>query len=108
MRRAIRAVAFGLLFLPAGTAWSEVKTLNGKVSCSMCRGSHQMGKKTDAECVRACVKHGAKYVLMSGDDMYILPGDPSQFEYYADKSVTIRGDVDQDRIVKIETISIKQ
>ena len=72
----------------------------------MCKGKHQMGKTSDADCVRACVKYGAKYVVLSGDEMYILVGDPKTFDYYADKTVTIRGEVEKDRIVKIEAIAI--
>lgn len=108
MNKAIRAIACAVLLSAAVAASAEVKTLTGRVSCSMCRNKHEMGKSSDAECVRACVKYGAKYVLMVGGDMYILEGDPKQFDYYADKVVTIRGDVDKGAIVKIESISVNK
>jgi excinuclease UvrABC helicase subunit UvrB len=72
----------------------------------MCRGKHEMGIEDAAECARKCVKNGAKYVFISGDDMYRLEADPKQLDYYAEKTVTIRGEVDQGRIVKIEAISV--
>jgi hypothetical protein len=106
MNRASRTVACGLLLFASTSIVAETKTLTGKVTCSMCRGKHEMGIADDAECARKCVKNGAKYVFISGDEMYRLEGDPKQLEYYAEKNVTIRGEVDQGRIVKIEAISV--
>jgi len=108
MNRTTRAVALALSLAASLGLWAEVKTITGRVSCSMCRGKHQMGKDSDAECVRACVKYGAKYVVISGDEVYVVSVDPKQFAYYADRVVTIRGEVDHDRIVKIEAISVEK
>lgn len=106
MRTAIRAgISIVLLFFCVALC-AEPKTLTGKVTCSMCRGKHEMGVADDAECVRKCVKNGARYVLTSGGDTYLLEGNPRQFDYYAEKSVTIRGEVEAGRIVKIESISV--
>jgi len=106
MKTAIRVVAFGVLISVSAALCAETKTITGKVTCSVCRGKHEMGVANDAECARKCVKYGAKYVLMSGDDMYVLEGDPRQLDYYADKQVTIRGEVDQEKKLKIEAISV--
>jgi hypothetical protein len=47
------------------------ETFTGKVSDSMCKAQHKEGIPP-ADCVRACVKHGAKYTLVVGDKVYTL------------------------------------
>jgi hypothetical protein len=57
------------LVLP--TLAASVQTFTGKVSDTMCDAKHHEGIPP-AECVRACVKHGAKYALVVGDKVYTL------------------------------------
>jgi hypothetical protein len=52
-----------------------------------------MSGKSDAECVRACVRAGSHYALQAGDKLYILKGDTRQFESLAAKKVKVTGDV---------------
>ena len=59
----------GLSAVPAIAADSQ--TFTGKVTDSMCGAHHQEGIPP-AECVRACVKHGAHYALVVGDKVYTL------------------------------------
>jgi hypothetical protein len=58
------------LVVPALAAGST-KTFTGKVSDTMCGAKHHEGIPP-ADCVRACVKHGAKYALVVGDKVYTL------------------------------------
>ncbi len=60
----------GLFVLPA-VASASSQTFTGKVSDTMCGAKHKEGMKP-AECVRACVKHGAKYALVVGNTVYTL------------------------------------
>lgn len=108
MGRTTRAVILGLLLAAAQALSAEEIALSGTVTCSLCKGKHEMGVADPADCARACVKNGAKYVLKSGDQIYLLPGDAKQLDYYAEKKVKIRGEVEKNRIVKIEAISIQQ
>ncbi|MGC1372829.1 MAG: hypothetical protein WA824_11895 [Candidatus Sulfotelmatobacter sp.] len=59
----------GLAPIPAIAA--STQTFTGKVSDSMCSAHHQEGIPP-ADCVRACVKHGAHYALVVGDKVYTL------------------------------------
>jgi hypothetical protein len=60
----------GLAAVPA-LASSSSQTFTGKVSDTMCGAKHKEGMKP-ADCVRACVKHGAKYALVAGNNVYTL------------------------------------
>jgi hypothetical protein len=57
-----------------------------------------MEGKTAAQCVRSCVKGGAKYALYSGDKLYILAGKSSELDALAGKNVKVTGDVKGDTI----------
>lgn len=67
---ATAVVAAGLAGMPALAAGSN-QTLTGKVSDTMCGAKHHEGI-APADCVRACVQHGAKYALVVGDKVYTL------------------------------------
>lgn len=60
----------GLCSLPALAA-GNTETFTGKVSDTMCGAKHKEGI-APADCVRACVKDGAKYALVVGDKVYTL------------------------------------
>jgi hypothetical protein len=53
------------------TLAASIQTFTGKVSDTMCGAKHHEGIPP-ADCVRACVKHGAKYALIVGDKVYTL------------------------------------
>jgi len=57
--------------LAVPTLAANTQTFTGKVSDSMCGAKHHEGIPP-ADCVRACVKHGAKYALVVGDKVYTL------------------------------------
>jgi hypothetical protein len=66
---AIVLLAAGLAAIPAFAA--DTQTFTGKVTDSMCGAQHKEGIPP-ADCVRACVKHGAHYALLVGDKVYTL------------------------------------
>jgi len=53
------------------TLAASIQTFTGKVSDTMCGTKHHEGIPP-ADCVRACVAHGAKYALVVGDKVYTL------------------------------------
>jgi len=63
-------LSVGFAVLPA-LATGSTQTFTGKVSDTMCGTKHKEGIPP-AECVRACVKHGAKYALVVDDKVYTL------------------------------------
>ncbi|MGH9498279.1 MAG: hypothetical protein ACRD3L_03985 [Terriglobales bacterium] len=63
------AVLSAGLALP--TLAATAQTFTGKVSDTMCGAKHHEGIPP-ADCVRACVEHGAKYALVVGEKVYTL------------------------------------
>jgi hypothetical protein len=60
------------LTVPSASAGSKAQTYTGQVSDAACGAKHTMMPGDDAECTRACVRQGAKYVLVVGDKVYAL------------------------------------
>ena len=57
--------------LAVPTRAASTQTFTGKVSDTMCGAKHREGIPP-ADCVRACVQLGAKYVLVVADKVYTL------------------------------------
>ena len=103
-------LAVGLLatwaVLAVNVAVGATQTLTGMVTDDMCGKKHtMMPGKTDAECVRACVRAGSKYVLLVGDKMYVLKGDAKQIDSFAGKRVSVNGEV-SGNAVSVASISV--
>jgi hypothetical protein len=62
--------------------------------------------KTSAECVRSCVRHGAHSVLVDGEKVYALAGDPTELEKPAGERVNVIGMLEGDTI-KVKAIVAK-
>jgi hypothetical protein len=81
--------------LSVGAAFAQSsQAISGTVTDAMCGAHHMMQGKTPAQCTRECVRQGADFALASGDKVYILKGDKSQFDKFAGQNVTVRGKVD--------------
>ena len=74
-------------------AMASAATLTGVITDDMCGKSHMMPGKSDADCIRACVKSGAKYAVMAEGKMYVLTGKTSEVDALAGKKVTVSGDL---------------
>ncbi|MGC2183337.1 MAG: hypothetical protein WA637_08670 [Terriglobales bacterium] len=75
------------------------QTFSGMITDSRCGARHRMNSgKTPAECARSCVRHGAHYVLVDGDKVYALEGDPAELEKPAGERVNIAGKLEGDTI----------
>jgi hypothetical protein len=62
------------------------------ITDARCGARHSMkSDKTSAECARACVRQGSRYVLVDGEDMHALEGDPVQLESSAGVRMDIVG-----------------
>lgn len=82
-----------LTALCAIPAMAATTTITGVITDEMCGREHMMPGKSNAECARACVKHGSKYVLMSEGKNYELAGKRSEVDALAGKKVTVSGDL---------------
>lgn len=96
----------GLIFCLASFTSAADKTWTGKISDSMCGGSHakMMSAHTDAkmtapDCTNACVKAGAKYVFISNGKTYnIANQDDADLQVHAGHTVLLTGSMDGDTI----------
>lgn len=68
------------------------QTITGTVTDSMCGKKHMMKNATAPQCTRECVKSGSDYALVSGDKLYTLNGDKTQFDKFAGSNVVIEGE----------------
>ncbi len=74
-------------------AMAASTTLAGVITDDMCGKKHMIEGKSDAECIRECVKSGAKYALLVGDKVYVLAGKTSEVDALAGKKVTVTGEL---------------
>lgn len=74
------------------------KAFSGVITDSDCGARHTMSDKSSAECSRACVRKGARYVLVNGDRVYALNGNEAELEKLAGQRVTAEGSVTGDTI----------
>lgn len=70
------------------------QTLTGTLTDTMCGAKHMMKNTTDKDCAVGCVKMGAKYGLIEGDQVYELDGKESELEKLAGAKAKITGTVD--------------
>ena len=95
---AILTILTASLFSAAIPSYAATRTLDGVISDSMCGKKHMMPGKSDAECIKECVKAGSKYVLVVGDKTYALNGTVASIASFAGKHVQVKGDVNQNAI----------
>ena len=82
------------------SVWAARQQLTGEISDSMCGASHigmgDMGKNA-RECTAACVKAGARYVLVSKGTVYAVQNqDFAGLASSAGTTVKVAGDVGKD------------
>jgi hypothetical protein len=79
------------------------QTVTGTVTDAMCGAHHGEGMSA-ADCTRMCVKKGSDYALASGDKVFTLKGDKTQFDKYAGQTVQVKGKVDG-KTITVESIA---
>lgn len=63
-----------LVLLVVLSAFASQTTVAGIPTDNMCTKKHKMPGKPNADCVRECAKHGAKYVVVSDGKVIELRG----------------------------------
>jgi hypothetical protein len=113
IRDLLRVFVFSwLLIIIAVVVLDAQQTFTGRLSDSACAASHQhkaaAGRLTDRECLLACIKTLAKYVLVDQDNhvLQIENQDAMGLPLYAGRPVRITGERNGDAIVvtKVEAI----
>ena len=75
------------------SAFASQTTLTGVLTDDMCTKKHMMPGKPNADCVRDCTKHGAKYVVVADGKVIELKGNQEQFNELAGKKIKVAGDL---------------
>jgi len=92
--------------ISAGAPGHE-KALQGVVSDTSCNAKHVSKDRTAAECARVCVRHGARYALISGESVYLLDGNLSEMDHYAGQRAEVVGLLDGD-LLMVRSIRIAE
>lgn len=87
------SIIFALTLTSSMSLFAAKTSVTGILTDDMCTKKHMMPGKPNADCVRECIKHGAKYVVVSQGKVYELQGDQNTFSELAGKKVTITGEV---------------
>lgn len=89
-------------------AMAAPQSFTGTLSDSMCGAKHMMPGKSDAECIRECIKANSKYALVVDKKVYTLSGSQEEFSRLAGKRVQVTGEKSGDTIsVKSVTLANK-
>lgn len=109
------ALAAAVAALVAAPAFAADQSWTGKISDSMCGAKHQAAehdkKMSEADCTKACVKGGAKYVLVHEGKMTpIANQDFAGLEEHAGQMVKVSGEMTGDsiKVSKIEAAPAKK
>lgn len=75
------------------------KTYHGMVTCSRCRAKHSAAmSRTATDCVLACVRSGATFALIDGENVYELDGDLTVLKKVAGQRADVTGVASGNRI----------
>ncbi len=102
MNKLISTLIFGTALLAAA---DKPQTFTGVITDSMCGVNHKpMNVSPDDKCVRECVKHGSKYALLVGTNVYVL-SDQQTPEKFAAQKVKVTGVLyEKTKILKVAKI----
>jgi hypothetical protein len=103
----------GLMILAASMispAFAAEETWTGKISDSMCGGKHMAGGEhaaamSDADCTKACIDKGAKYVFVNEGKVYSISNQEfADLAAHAGDKVKLTGEMTGStiRVTKIE------
>ncbi len=85
-----------LMLMLALPLFAAQTTVTGVLTDDMCVKKHMMPGKSNADCVRDCIKHGAKYVLVSEGKVLKLQGNQNTLNELAGKKIVVTGELKGD------------
>lgn len=91
----------------AGNGKATDRSFAGVITDSRCGARHSRNSgKTSAECARACVRNGSHYVLVDGEEVHALAGDPNELERLAGERVQVMGMLEGDTI-RVKSVAVR-
>lgn len=84
---------------PGSPSAVRLQTYEGVITDTHCGAKHSAAiGKTAADCTRVCVHGGEQFVLVDGDTIYLLEGDPLALKQVAGQRVRIVGTLNGKKI----------
>jgi hypothetical protein len=85
----------------------------GVIGDSVCAAQHESelptGKLSEADCIGACIKKGAKYVFVSDGKVYRIENqDFAGLQQHAGQKVRLRGELNADSIQVSRIANVKE
>ena len=75
-------------------------SFSGIITDSRCGARHvRNSDESSSQCARRCVRNGAHYLLIDGDQKYVLTGQHEMLERFAGERVSVTGARQGSRIV---------
>jgi hypothetical protein len=111
MKSLLRLAVLGLF--AASVSFAADQSWTGKISDSKCGAKHMAGgehdkKMSDADCTKACVKGGAKYVFVhEGKVLSLSNQEFADLEKHAGHTVKLTGEMTGDSI-KVSKIEMQE
>jgi hypothetical protein len=90
--------------LGKGDAVNRQQKFTGVVTDGFCGARHTAADKNAAECTRACVKKGAKYVLVGPDKSYLLDGNMAEVSRLSGQRAQVVGWL-EGNVVTVDSIA---
>ncbi len=88
---------------------STAQEFSGVITDSRCGARHLRNSgRSSAECVRACVRRGAKYILVDGDATYVLAGNSALLDGLAGERAHISGTLEGDVLAVTAGVAASQ
>lgn len=87
------SIILALVLASAMSAFAAQTSVTGILTDDMCTKKHMMPGKSNADCVRDCLKHGAKFVVVSQGKAVQVKARPEQLAELAGRKVTVTGDM---------------
>ncbi len=88
----MKKMMIAALLLATTAMFASTTTLTGVLTDNMCVKKHMISGKSNAECVRECVKGGAKYVVVVNGKPTELKGHEDKLNALAGKKVKVTGE----------------
>jgi hypothetical protein len=96
---------FAVLMIAGALGAAAQQNFTGVITDTMCGANHAAMKiSPDSKCVTECMRHGSKYALYDGKNVYVL-ADQKAPEQFAGKKVKITGTLyEKTKILKADRI----
>jgi hypothetical protein len=97
------------LLVLAGALAASAANYTGVITDTMCGKDHAAMKiAPESKCVLECVRHGSKYALYDGRNVYVL-SDQKSPEKFAGQKVKISGALNEKtKILKVDSIAAEK